>query len=100
MACGQEYYTSDGFMRNVAKEKANETLILQDGQVGPSFFQTFEPRFGNSGSVGLPTVPYNKLSSKQRLICDTVEKHVAKPLEEQFLQPLRVIIIGQAGWFI
>ena len=97
MAYTYEYFTQHGIMRNIAEKNLDGGLVLQEDQVGPSFFQTFDSRFGKSGSVGVPTVPFSNLSAKQRLICDTVQKHIAKPLEAQFSQPLRVIIIGQAG---
>ena len=86
-------------MPNSAEYKMEENLVLDDSQVGPTFFETYCARFGNSESVGLPSVPIEQLSAKQRLICQTVQEHIAKPLGVQLSKPLRAIVIGQAGWY-
>ena len=85
-------------MPNSIEHKMEGELILEESQVGPNFFETYGAKFGNSGLVGLPSVSIEQLSAKQRLICQTVQEHINKPLDLQLSKPLRAIVIGQAGW--
>ena len=81
----------------MSNEEFANCLVLEPNAVKNNFYQLFKPRFGHTGTVGIPSVSYNNLSPKQKQICDLVQRHIYKPLEEQYSSPMRLLIIGQAG---
>lgn len=78
-------------------EEFADCLVIRPNAVNANFYSSLKPRFGHSGSAGVPSVPYNKLSAKQQRICELIQSHISKPLERQFSEAIRMVIVGQAG---